>query len=147
METTALDGLTIFFDPDERDTATLIRRACKRTLGLVRTHWGLDPPNDCRVYVMTSWFRFLYQSAPWYWWFFAGPTMPFWFLRVKKIWRFVGGWTQRYARWSAIGVKPPRLIKQGGVVAWLGAEPRSPVPGERITPLGSCRASRDWSSC
>ena len=39
--------------------------------------------------------------------------MPFWFLRVKKIWRFAGGWTQRYARWSAIGVKPPRLIKQG----------------------------------
>jgi hypothetical protein len=34
-----------------------------------------------------------------------------------------------------------------GFVAWLGTERWSPVPRESITPLGSCRASREGSSC
>ena len=33
-----------------------------------------------------------------------------------------------------------------GVVAWLGAEDRSPFPRAGITPLGSCRAPREGSS-
>jgi hypothetical protein len=105
-------GISIYYDPAERDTADLIGRACEKTLGIVREHWNLAAPKVCRVYVMTSWFRFLRLSAPWYWWLFAGPTMPLWVARVRKIWRFAGGWTQQYGGRSAVGVKPPHVIEQ-----------------------------------
>jgi hypothetical protein len=61
---------------------------------------------------MTSWLGFLRKSAPWYWWLLAGAGMPLWIPRIRKVWKFAGGWTQRYGRRSAVGIKPPRLIEE-----------------------------------
>jgi hypothetical protein len=112
LEVAARSGISIRYDAEERDTADLIGSACEKTVDIVRAAWGLGAPKDCRVYAMTSWFRFLRLSAPWYWWLFAGPTMPLWVSRVRKIWKIAGGWTQRYGSRWAIGVKPPRIIEQ-----------------------------------
>jgi hypothetical protein len=33
METVPVEGLTLFFDADERDAAEIIRRACEKAFG------------------------------------------------------------------------------------------------------------------
>ena len=48
------------------------------------------------------------------------------------------------AELAKIGIE---VSPRPGVVAWLRTEDRSPVPRAGITPLGSCRASQDRSSC
>jgi hypothetical protein len=111
METKSIDGLTLFYPAEEREAAGIIGDACFRSLEVIRDLWGLETPKDCRVYVMDSWKRFLFHSAPWPWRILLAGTMLFWMPRVKKIWRYAGGWAQRYGSRRAIGVKPPRLIE------------------------------------
>jgi len=111
METTSIDGLTLFFDADEQDAAELIGRACERSSRLIRQSWGLETPEDCRVYVMTSWLRFMFHSAPWHWRVLLVPSLPLWCLRVRRTWRYAGGWMQRYGNRKAVGVKPPRILE------------------------------------
>ena len=112
METMVVDGLTLFFDAQEREAAGLVRDACEKSIRLIRECWGLDTPADCRVYVMTSWLHFVFHSAPWPWRILLGISMPLWYYRVKKTWPFAGGWAQRYGKRRAVGIKPPRLIQQ-----------------------------------
>jgi hypothetical protein len=112
MESQPVEGLTLYYDFVERETADLIVEACRKTLLIVREHWGLDPPADCRLYVMTSWFRFMFHSAPWPWRIAMVVTFPFWSRRARQLWPLAGGYHQAYGRRRAIGVKPPRLIQQ-----------------------------------
>ncbi len=111
METVPVAGLTLFFDAKEQEAAQLVRGACEKSVQLIHELWGLDTPRDCRVYVMTSWSRFLFHSAPWPWWILLGITMPFWYAQVSQKWQVAGGWAQRYGQRRAVGVKPPRLIQ------------------------------------
>lgn len=111
METMPIGGLTLYFDADERDAAELISGACEKTIWLARENWSLAVPSDCRVYVMTSWLDFIFHSAPWRWRVLLAPTLPIWYFRVSKLWRFAGGWMQRYGARRAVGIKPPRLIE------------------------------------
>jgi hypothetical protein len=111
METLTVDSLTLFFDSAERDTAELVQDTCKKTIRLMWEHWGLETPREVRVYVMTSWLHFLFHSAPWYWQPLLVLSLPFWYFRIKNLWRFTGGWAQSYGTRRAIGVKPPRLIR------------------------------------
>jgi hypothetical protein len=111
MRTVLDSGLSLFFDEDERDAAVLIGDACEKSVRLIRTHWRLDTPEDCSVYVMTSWVRFVFQSAPLHWRILLVISMPFWYFRVRKVWKFAGGWAQRYGARRAVGVKPPRLMQ------------------------------------
>jgi len=111
METMLIDGLTLFFDADERDAAELIGQACCRTVQIMHETWDLETPEDCRVYVMTSWLRFIFHSAPWHWKILLGQSIPSWYFRVKKLWKYAGGWAQQYGKRRTIGVKPPRLIE------------------------------------
>jgi hypothetical protein len=111
METKSIDGLILFYPAEEREAAGIIGDACVRSLEVLRNLWGLETPKDCRVYVMDSWKRFIFHSAPWPWRILLAGAMPFWMPRVKKIWRYAGGWAQRYGSRRAIGVKPPRLIE------------------------------------
>jgi len=106
-----VDGLTVYFDADEREAAGLIGRASAKSAQLIRRLWGLETPRDCRVYVMTSWFRFLFHSAPAYLWPVLVLLMPFWIGRVRQLWRVAGGWAQRWGTRRAVGVKPPRLME------------------------------------
>jgi hypothetical protein len=111
VQTKPIDGLTLFFDTDEQEAAELIGGACERSARLIRDSWGLGTPKDCRVYVMTSWLRFLFHSAPWHWKVLLVPSLPLWVSRVSRIWRYAGGWMQRYGDRRAVGVKPPRILE------------------------------------
>jgi hypothetical protein len=112
MEQISLDGLRLYYEVEEREASEVVRRACERTLFLVRDTWGLGAPAECRVYVMTSWVQFLLHSSPWYWKIPLALFLPLWVLRVRRYWRVAGGWTQRYGKRIAVGVKPPRIIEQ-----------------------------------
>ncbi|MGB8951146.1 MAG: hypothetical protein WCC06_00570 [Candidatus Aminicenantales bacterium] len=112
MKTRTIGNVQLVFDPDEQDTADLIEGACVKALQLAQKNWGLEPPEDCRIYVMTSWLGFVFQSAPWLWRIMLGATMPFWCFRARRTWPYSAAWTQRYGRRAAIGVKPLRLLEQ-----------------------------------
>lgn len=111
METMSLNGLTLFFDPEEREAAELISHAAEKSVGLIQEQWNLDTPENCRIYVMTSGLHFIFQSAPWHWRILLGISAALWYFRVKRTWKYAGGWAQRYGKRQAIGIKPPRLIQ------------------------------------
>ncbi len=111
MQSMPIDGLTLFFDEGERDSVELLRHACEKSTRLIHESWSLDTPQDCRVYIMTSWLHFVFHSAPWSWRILLAATMPLWYWRVRKLWEYAGGWTQRYGKRRAVGVKPRRLIQ------------------------------------
>jgi hypothetical protein len=112
METLPVAGLTLYFDAEDREAADLIGRACERSVRIIREHWGLETPEDCRVYVMRSLLHFVFHSAPWSWRVLLGATFPLWYFRQRSIWPYAGGYEQRYGRRLAVGVKPPRLMQE-----------------------------------
>ncbi len=111
MPKISFDGLVLFFDVEEQQTAEPIRQACVRSVRLLQEHWGLATPKDCRIYVMTSWLGFVFQSAPWPWRLLLAATMPLWAMRAQQTWALAGGWEQRYGQRRAIGIKPARLLQ------------------------------------
>ena len=102
--------LGIEFDPEDAGIAEVIAATCDQVLGLVKAGWGLNPPADCRLYVMTSWRGFVFRSAPWPWKILLALSYPLWSGRVRRMWPISAGWTQRYGRRTAIGIKPPSLL-------------------------------------
>ena len=113
METLFVEGVTLYFDPSERQAAELIKPACARSIQIIRELWDLPAPEDCRVYVMTSWRRFAFQSAPWPWRILMAVTYPLWSPAVRRTWSHAGGYAQRYGRRRVVGLKPPRLVQIG----------------------------------
>jgi hypothetical protein len=111
MESRSIQGLTLFFDTEERDAAELIGHACEQSVPLIRKLWGLESPEDVRVYVMTSWLRFVFHSAPWQWRILVAVSMPLLYFRATRLWNMAGGWAQAYGRRRAVGIKPPRLLQ------------------------------------
>lgn len=111
MEKIFAKDVHIYFDPEERDTAEIVQQACEETIEIIGEEWGLRSPEDCRVYVMTSWANFIFHSAPWHWKILLVLTYPLWVFRVRRTWQIAGGWMQRYGKRCAVGVKPPWLIE------------------------------------
>jgi hypothetical protein len=112
MQRISIDNLTLFFGTEEEETVELIRQACAKSVCLLKEHWGLDTPEDCRVTIMTSWFGFMFHSAPWPWKVLLAVTLPLWAFRASRIWPIAGGWERRFGRRRAVGVKPPRLLQR-----------------------------------
>jgi hypothetical protein len=112
MKSSKISGITLTYDAPESETAVLIGSAIKDSLRLAEELWGLKPPANCRVYVMTAWFRFFFQSAPWPWKLLLGSTLPFWMPRARRTWPYSAGWTQRYGKHVAIGIKTPALLEK-----------------------------------
>jgi hypothetical protein len=112
MKSRTISNVTLVYDPGEQETADLIGSACAKAIRLTQESWGLEAPEDCRIYVMTSWWGFVFQSAPWHWRILLGATMPLWCFRARRTWPYSAAWTQRYGKRVAIGVKPPRLLEQ-----------------------------------
>jgi hypothetical protein len=112
MESRTISGVRVANHPGEQDSVDLISAACEQAVPLIQESWGLETPEDCRIYVMTSWLGFVFQSAPWHWRILLGATMPFWCFRARRTWPYSAAWTQRYGKRVAIGVKPPRLLEQ-----------------------------------
>ena len=112
MQIENAEGLSLLFDDDERETAGVVRGACVGTRRVLHERWGLDAPVDCRVYVMTSWRRFLFHAAPWPWRLYLGLTYPLWARRVERIWDVAGGWAQSFGDRHTAGIKPARLMQR-----------------------------------
>jgi hypothetical protein len=110
-------SLALIYPAEEQDAARLIQQAIDRSVTLMREHWELDAPADCRVYIMTSWPGFLFESAPLAWKIALAATLPLWIRRVKRLWAISGGWELSYGRRRIVGVKAPRLlqIEHGGI--------------------------------
>jgi hypothetical protein len=106
-------GLCLYYDAEQQNAAQLIGMACDRSVQLINQRWGLAPPADCRVYVMTSWQHFLFHSAPWPWKVYLALTWLFLARRANGIWSYSGGWSLSYGRRRVVGVKPPHLIEMG----------------------------------
>ena len=113
METTSVENITLYFDAREQEAAELIRRACEKTVQLMREHWGLDTPPDLRVYVMTSWLRSTFRAAPWPQKLKLGLLFPLWAVRARQMWPYAGGWERSYGERQTVCIKPPRLIPLG----------------------------------
>jgi len=110
MQTKSVGGLRVIYRADDTEAAAIVEDACLRSIRVISDTWGVPLPGDCRVYVMTSWMRFMFDSAPWPWRLLMVITLPLWFSRTRSLWRYAGGWTQRFGRRTAVGVKPPRLM-------------------------------------
>jgi hypothetical protein len=109
--TSLADGrLSVEFQPGDEETASLIAVTCDNALRLAKSLWGLEPPTDCRLYVMASWREFIFRSAPWPWKLMLGVTYPAWSSRARRTWPSSAAWTQRYGKRVAIGIKPTRLL-------------------------------------
>src|SRR5512136_2850423 len=113
MQSRPVGGITVVFDSSEQDTAALICDTTGEALRLIKESWGLGKPEDCRIYVMTSWWGFIFQSAPWPWRTALALAWPLWCFRAQRAWPYSAAWTQRYGRRVAIGIKPPRLLEAG----------------------------------
>jgi len=112
MERLPVDGLTLYFETEDREAAGLISCACEKSVQIIHEQWGLETPEDCRVYVMRSLLHFVFDSAPWSWRILLGVTFPLWYPRQRRIWPYAGGYEQRYGSRLAVGIKPPRLMQE-----------------------------------
>ena len=111
MEMMQADGLMIFYEADEQETAQLLYPACEKIIRLLQKNWGLDTPPDCQVYVMTSWGGFFIHAAPWLWKVLLVLLWPLWAFNARRIWPHAGGWSQQFGKRRAVGIKPPRLLQ------------------------------------
>ena len=119
-------GVTIVHGVAEQAAAEVIEAAVDAALRLIQESWGLKTPAACRIYVMTSWWGFFFQSAPWPWRMALAAALPLWVFRARAAWPISAAWTQRYGQRVAIGIKPPRLLTplpQGSGVELYVAEP------------------------
>jgi hypothetical protein len=112
VETRSVDGITLWFDAEERDAAILIEDACAKTVQLLNELWGLETPENCRVYVMTSWLRFAFHSASWPRRIYLTLLLPLVYLQVRRVWNLAGGWNLPLKEGPAVGVKPPSSLQQ-----------------------------------
>ena len=96
MQRESIAGLCLYYAPEEQEAARIIGSACERTVALLQQRWGLSPPADCRVYVMTSWSSFLFSSATCPWKAYLALTFPLVAHRAKGIWPYAGGWSLQF---------------------------------------------------
>ena len=115
MDKKKIDGITIGANPQEQETVDLIEKTCARALQLAQEMWALNPPQNCHIYVMTSWWKFFFRAAPWHWKILLALTIPLWAPRAHRMWPYAAGWTQRFGTRTVIGVKPPRILEQSDI--------------------------------
>ena len=102
--------LKIHYNRKEEKTAELVTTACEKALQLAGEDWGLKAPDNCHVYIMTSWQGFIFNSTPFKWKITLYLTLPLWVPRIRRTWPDSTAWTQRFGHRIAIGIKPPRLM-------------------------------------
>ncbi len=113
MEVMQINGLKLFYEPRDSEAVQPVRQACQRSIELIGLSWGLEPPHDCRVTIMTSLLGFTFGSAPWPWKILLALSLPLWYPRQASLWPAVGGYSQRFGRRYVVGVKTPHLIETG----------------------------------
>jgi hypothetical protein len=111
MKREQVGAITLHFNEQDQESALLVMRAAGETEELLRSRWSLEFPPDCHLLVMTSWFQFMFTASPMLWRIPLALTLPLWVGRVASTWKVAGGWTNRFGRRVAIGVKPPALLE------------------------------------
>lgn len=111
MESETIAGLSLYYDEEDYEAARLIGAACEKSVQLVRQHWGVAAPADCRVYVMASWPRFLFHAAPGLWKVYLALIYPLIARQARAIWPHAGGWALPIGSRRVVGIKPPRLME------------------------------------
>lgn len=104
------DKITLYFNPREKESAEIIEAACRQSLPIIRETWGLPEPKQCRVYIVNSWFYYMFHSAPWYARIPSVLSFPFWYLQTRRVCKLYGGLTQPRKGNPAIGIKPLKSI-------------------------------------
>jgi hypothetical protein len=110
MKTMSIEGIPLFFEAAEQEAADLIADACRRSIPVIRESWRLTVPDGCRLYVMTSWRDFMFDSASPGRRILLRMLYPLWAPRARRMWPHAGGWTQPYRSGPVVGVKPPHLL-------------------------------------
>jgi hypothetical protein len=112
MKRERVGNVILLYEESEAASAQLVLQATQETELLLRTRWSLELPGNVHLLVMTSWSQFMFNAAPWPWRVALALTLPLWARRVQAMWKVAGGWTNRFGRRVAIGVKPPALLEQ-----------------------------------
>ncbi len=112
MKTQCMDGFVLFYDEADKESVAVIGETAVASAEFIQSYWGLDRPEKCRIYVMLSWLKFIFHSAPWAYRIYYALFLPFIGKTMKAQWPFVGGYALRFRKRPAIGVKPPRLFKE-----------------------------------
>jgi hypothetical protein len=110
MDTRTISGLTLYYDPVEKEAADQLLAAAERSIQTITSSWLLPVPEDCRVYLMDSWPSCVFLGAPLGTQLVLGITLPLWYRDYKMRWTYAGGWSQRYGKRQVVGIKAPRLI-------------------------------------
>jgi hypothetical protein len=112
MEQRKTGTITMHYEPGHDEIAGLLTAVIDETSWILRARWSLAFPEDCHLVVMTSWQQFFMNAAPPIYKLGLALTLPLWVRRVRAMWPVAGGWTNRFGRRVAIGVKPPSLLAQ-----------------------------------
>jgi hypothetical protein len=110
MESIAISGLTLYYDSDEKAAVDQLALACERSVQTISSSWQMRVPEDCRVYLLTSWPRCVFQGATAGSKILLGLTLPIWYREFKTRWYYAGGWSKRYGTRQVVGIKVPRKI-------------------------------------
>jgi hypothetical protein len=111
------NAVRIYFEPADRSVAERLRPAVARTMDVLREHYGVHPPDDCRLYVMRSWPGMFFHAASWPWRVYVTLTYPYLALRARRIWPIAGGWAFPLGKRQIVGVKPRTFCKPRHQVA------------------------------
>ncbi len=105
------EGYWLYFEEQDRGTAEEACLALERTLAFANSRWGLKAPDHLYMVLMTGWWSYMMATAP----LISRVSMmllyPLWAGRVRRTWKFAGGWQNRFNRRCVVGIKPPRLIE------------------------------------
>lgn len=113
MEITTTDnGIGVYYEVGEEATAGVISAASERAAIMLQERWGLVMPADLRVYVMTSWQKFIFHAAPLGYRIYIALVYPLFAARARQTWAVAGGWQVALGKRQVVGVKPYRLIRQ-----------------------------------
>jgi hypothetical protein len=112
MESISISGLSLYFNQEESDAVDEIAIACERSVQTIKESWQLEIPDDCRVYILSSWPRCVFLGAPLGSQIILGLTLPLWYTEFKKRWFYSGGWSQTYGDRQVVGIKSPHLFAE-----------------------------------
>lgn len=112
MQQRVVANISLHFDSDEVATANLVSGVIEETGWILRSRWSLEIPPDCHLIVMTSWQQFFINAPPLAYKLGLALSLPLWIWRARAMWPVAGGWTNRFGRRVAVGVKPPALLAQ-----------------------------------
>ena len=112
MTVNRFDGIPFASTVQDQDTSIRIHQTYQAILPIAANRWGLAPPDDLYIYIMTDdWFKDILSAAPRFWRIPLIVTAPFWTIRIHRMWKFVGGWQQQFGRRRVVGIKPARLLQ------------------------------------